>query len=235
MARRQALGSLGKSMLQADFSAVKSDLALLNRKMSALKEVKPAPTTTRFYSPVTVSKPKKPAKSLSAKTLYERTMSGAWIMDNLPTGRTPARPTINDIETIVTDILGENIHELKDKGYDWAVDTREMMKAVSPLRTENLVDSIKILSDEADYSVTAEQGGMVFVVGVDEQAILPPPYRKHIKHGPDAGKLAIMSPFNYTGYADAAILKYKDDSHQGYDFLNRWREIARENMERIFK
>lgn len=235
MARRQALGTRGKSILEADFTAVKSDLNLLNRKLTALEAVAPiapAKNTLRRYAKPVRSRP-------TSNTLLSRVHSGAWFTEGLPSGRTPAKPTLEDIDGILSDILDESAKELKGKARKWAIETVQGMKAVAPLRTENLMESIKILkgdkATEAEYSYSVKRQSIEYVVGVDEKAILPPPHRKRVKHGANIGKMVTMSPFNYTGYADAIILKNGNPKHQGYDFLNRWAQIAQQNIERIFK
>lgn len=131
---------------------------------------------------------------------------------------------------------------LKGKGRLWAIETRAMMREVSPVLTGNLRDSVKILSaDNVDASTIGEKLEVVdknrvisYVVGISEKAILPPPHRKHIIRGPREGQMHTMPDFNYAKDANDVILLTKSEGYQGYDFLEKWQEIAKRNMERIF-
>lgn len=133
--------------------------------------------------------------------------------------------------------------DFKGKGRTWAIETRAMMREVSPVLTGNLRDSVKILSSSNQAATSiSEQLEMVdknrrvlYIVGVSEKAILPPPYHKYIIRGPAKGKKKAMSDYNYTQEANDMILAKGNAEHLGYDFLEKWQEIARRNMERIFR
>lgn len=135
--------------------------------------------------------------------------------------------------------LTTNLH---GKAYTWAVETKNMMKEVSPILTGNLRDSVKILRGAKAEGAISEKlevedkkGEIVYVVGIDEKAILPPPFRKHIIRGPNKGKMRTMPKFNYANKANTAILALKSEGYQGYAFLEKWQVIAEKNMERIFR
>lgn len=132
---------------------------------------------------------------------------------------------------------------LRGKARTWAIETRQMMREVSPVMTGNLRDSIKILNDEkAAESQYAEhlgvndlKGQISYTVGVDEKAILPPPVRKHVIRGYRKGTMHTMPDYNYTGDANDVIIEKKSEGYPGYEFLKNWQLIAQKNMERIFR
>lgn len=136
-------------------------------------------------------------------------------------------------------------NDLKGKGRTWAIETRAMMREVSPVLTGNLRDSVKILSaDNVDAATIGEKLEMAdknrsvaYIVGISEKAILPPPFRKHVirKNSPEYGKMHTMPKYNYAIKADTRIRELKSEGYQGFDFLEKWQEIAKRNAERIFK
>lgn len=132
---------------------------------------------------------------------------------------------------------------LRGKARQWAIETRAMMKEVSPVMTGNLRDSIKILNDEKagqaewaeELNVDDAKGRITYTVGIDEKAILPPPKRKHVITGYRKGTMHTMSDYNYAGDANDVIIEKKSEGYQGYEFLRNWQRIAEKNMERIFR
>lgn len=226
MAKQSALGSSGRAQIAAGFSGttVVKQLNSLGKSLDNLKAVKAVKGKSRYRGnrPTT-----KTTRRRVQYGMFEYRESGFEAFDN-------------QVMHIAEDIT-QNLH---GKAWTWAVETMQMMKALAPVRTENLMDSVKILNqnkgNESTFAnklqvtdKTAKE--IVYYVGVDEQAILPPPLRKKAKHGKRAGKMVTMPNFNYTGQADAAIQKTKHNGYRGYDFLNRWQRAAYDNFERIFK
>lgn len=142
------------------------------------------------------------------------------------------------LELFVNDITVR----LNGKAYAWAIETKAMMREVSPVLTGNLREAIKVLTEAGKTKAIGERlrvkdikGNYSYIVGVSERAILPPPHRKRVIRGPQTGKLKDMPNYNYTEMANEAILRLKSEGYQGYDFLQKWQEIAQKNLERIFR
>lgn len=185
-----------------------------------------------------VKTPKKASrkKSTATKTTYSR--SGIGYNDIFKWDKT-GNPAIDRMFKMFVDDMATDV---KSKGRQWAIATRMMMREVSPVLTGNLRESVKILSaDNIDAATIGEHLEIInnskvitYIVGINEKAILPPPHRKHIIAGPRAGKMHTMPDYNYAEDANNIILKLKSEGYQGYDFLEKWQQIAQKNMERIF-
>lgn len=135
-------------------------------------------------------------------------------------------------------------NDLKGKGRTWAIETRAMMREVSPILTGNLRDSVKILSADNPETANAiserlemtdKNRQVTYIVGISEKDILPPPFKKHIIRGSRKGQMKVMANYNYAEDANSYIVQHKSEGYQGYDFLAKWQEIAKRNMERIFR
>lgn len=157
---------------------------------------------------------------------------------------TPTYTGISELDRVFKLFVDDLANNLKGKGRTWAIETRAMMREVSPILTGNLRDSVKILSADNPDTATAiserlemtdKNRRVTYIVGINEKDILPPPFRKHIIRGPRKGKMKTMALYNYAEDANKYILKHKDEGYQGYDFLEKWQEIAKRNMERIFR
>lgn len=229
MAKRTALGKSGLTSIESNLGAVLESLKTVNKSVANLKAVKKVKAKSKYKGvrPVT----KTTAKSITFDTLY----SVNWKRDP----QTNKKTKTLGFEEVVRYIVEDATMSLKGKARTWAIETLQMMKALAPLRTENLMQSIKILSDEkakkASISNRLEANGLLYVVGIDEEAILPPPQKKKVKHGKQTGRWVVMPSYNYAKDADEAIKKTKGRGYQGYDFLRRWQQVAKENMERIFR
>lgn len=226
MARRKALGLSGRTQIAAGFSdaTVAKQLNSLGKSLNNLKAVKTVKSKSRYKGnrPTT-----KTTRRRVQYGMFEYRESGFEAFDNQ-----------------VMHIAEDATQNLRGKAWTWAVETMQMMKALAPVRTENLMDSVKILNqnkgDESTFANKLQATNkspkeIIYYVGIDEQAILPPPLRKKAKHGKRAGKMVTMSNFNYAGRADQVIKKMKHNGYRGYDFLNRWQRAAYDNFERIFK
>lgn len=201
--------------------SIENALNRLDRNLAQLEKT----SKPKKRKPTTVKKTTGPRGGMTYNDIFKWTKTGATAVDRM-------------MELFVEDLTTT----LKGKGRTWAVETKAMMREVSPVLTGNLRDSVKILSAaNTDSSTIGERLEIVdknhtisYIVGISEKAILPPPHRKHIIVGPNEGKMKTMPDFNYADAADAVILETKSSGYQGYDFLEKWQEIAKKNMERIF-
>lgn len=220
MATKTASGLSGIAAIDRDLAKAVKGFNDLNKSVANLKAVK------------SVRKKSKYKGGRSRNSTTRRYVTVQQMVRYRTTG-------LAEFDTAMRYILEDATQTLKGKARTWAVETLQMMKGLSPLRTENLMESIKIRSNDKNLSGAGlsilDANGMVYAVGIDEQAILPPPARKRIKHGPRKGAMVTMSNFNYAVAADKAIKKLKTNGYQGYDFLRRWQQAAKENMERIFR
>lgn len=137
---------------------------------------------------------------------------------------------------------------LREKTRQWARETLAEMRAVTPVDSGNLRDSLDILTKNALSNINAtvdvvdRKGPIQARVGINEAKLLPPPTYKDStkrftsgKYGPVRPVKVRIPPYNYAPLADTVIKVYHDEGYPGYDFLEKWQEIALNNLERIFK
>lgn len=143
---------------------------------------------------------------------------------------------------------------LRSKSRRWAKETLVQMKAVTPVDSGNLRDSLSILTPNTQSEINAsvdvvdKKGPIKVRVGISEAKLLPPPTykdstKRFTKQRRDAfGRFTPIRPvkvrippYNYAPHADEVIKKYHGEGYLGYDFLEKWQEIALDNLERIFK
>lgn len=226
MARRSALGgNFNPKILETAVKRLKVDFDKLEKASKTVKK----------------SKYKSHKKSKGTATISHTNRGGLSYNDIFKWNNSGVAQIDRMFKVFVDDLA----NDLKGKGRTWAVETRAMMREVSPVLTGNLRDSVKILSaDNVEASTIGEKLEMTdknrqvtYIVGISEKAILPPPFRKHVirKSSPEYGKMHTMPKFNYAVKADAKIRELKSEGYQGYDFLEKWQEIAKRNAERIFK
>lgn len=229
MARKNGLGQYGIGRLaQVERSVVDvmDRLETVNKSVANLKAVKTVKAKSKYRGnrPIT--------KTTTKSVIMER---GHWTITK-PSNKKAKKI---EFEDVIRYVIEDATQSLRGKGRTWAIETLQMMKALAPVRTENLMDSIKIASNDkamkSAFSNRLEANGMLYVVGVDTKALLPPPKKKHVKHGKLTGKMVTMPDYVYVSDADEAIKRLKGKGYRGYDFLRRWQRVAKENMERIFK
>lgn len=153
-----------------------------------------------------------------------------------------------ELEKTINLIVVDVDTTLREKSRQWAKETAAEMRAVAPVDSGNLRDSIAILTKNANSAINASanivdrRGPINVRVGIDEARLLPPPSYKDStkrftsgKYGPVRPIKVRIPPYNYAPFADDIIKAYHSEGYPGYDFLEKWQEIALNNLERIFK
>lgn len=155
-----------------------------------------------------------------------------------------------ELERVMKLIIVDIDQNLREKAKRWAKETLAEMKAVTPVDSGNLRDSLAILTKNAnslinnELNIVDKKGPISVRVGIDEQRLLPPPTYKPstkrfvkdpVTHQPTSVPVKVrIPPYNYAPLADKIIKLYHTEGYLGYDFLEKWQEIALNNLERIF-
>ena len=154
----------------------------------------------------------------------------------------------NELEKTMRLVVEDIDRNLRNLTRQWAKETAAEMRAVTPVDSGNLRDSIAILTPNTNSAINTsidvvdKKGPIRARVGIDEQRILPPPtYRdstKRMTKGtallPSRPVKVRIPPYNYAPLANDKILAYHTEGYPGYNFLEKWQEIALNNMMRIF-
>lgn len=155
-----------------------------------------------------------------------------------------------ELSKVIRMIVVDMDTTLRDKSRRWGKETLAEMRAVTPVDSGNLRDSLAILTPNANTAINAsvdvvdKKGPITVRVGIDEQRLLPPPtYKpstKRFRKDPithqitDEPVKVRIPPYNYAPFADSKIKQYHSEGYLGYDFLEKWQVIALNNLERIF-
>lgn len=211
MAKRIALGKLWTGP-NGGAERLSADLFMLDKALTTpLKKAKSSP---RYMPPVVVP-----------RTDY---------MSSLEDIREWGSKGWDDLEIVFRAMAKDLSQGLKTKLRQWATETLADMKAVTPVYTGNLKQSLGYLNNTNGAQIynqvktISKTGQLTISVGIREKALLPPPYYKPVKDNPK--KKIKMPDYNYAPFANDF---YLDDFEDG--FIGEWIRIAEENAERIFK
>ena len=231
MARKYGLGSAGLDKFHRDMEKFVDDLDALSAA-SKKKSVAKAKTTPKTA----------PTRSVR--------MDIADLKDiqDFNAGGSIANSGWNELEKTMRLVVEDIDRNLRNLTRQWAKETAAEMRAVTPVDSGNLRDSIAILTPNTNSAINTsidvvdKKGPIRARVGIDEQRILPPPtYRdstKRMTKGtallPSRPVKVRIPPYNYAPLANDKILAYHTEGYPGYNFLEKWQEIALNNMMRIF-
>lgn len=154
----------------------------------------------------------------------------------------------SELSKVIKMIVVDMDTTLRGKARQWGKETLAEMRAVTPVDSGNLRDSLSILTPGSNSAINAQvdvvdkKGAIKVRVGIDEHKLLPPPYYKDStkrytngRYEPKRPVKVRIPPYNYAPMADEVIKEYHSEGYPGYDFLEKWQEIALNNLERIFK
>lgn len=128
---------------------------------------------------------------------------------------------------------------LERKADKWAIETLAEFRNAVPVDTGNLRDSLDITS----RIVNKSSGQISITVGVDEDKILPPPFRMRRRNG----KMRTMPDYDYSPYVLGDAAPYAGTAYGVTDIIGRGRanvggrsitstfyDIAVKNAKKIF-
>lgn len=230
MARKYGLGSVGIEKFHRDMAKFADDLDALSATSKKKSVVK------RKTTPKTA-----PTRSVKMDIVDIKDVA------NFRAGGSIELSGWEQLEKTIKMVVEDIDANMRNLSRQWAKETAAEMRAVTPVDSGNLRDSISILTPNAQSAINSsvdvigKRGPIKVRVGIDEQKLLPPPTYKDStkrwtngKYSPKRPVKVRIPPYNYAPLADKKILEYEAEGYPGYNFLEKWQEIAMNNVIRIF-